>query len=157
MARVQLWQFILLLGTLLLLMLWVGPAGACSHSSSTGIQPRRCTSLAFQATGPSPHGHTQRVDTRLWWGLFGGDSKDKGGGASGGGKSAARSVETKNCKVCAASGAVPCRVCGGSGIDKKNGNVFERYKCMACQGFGLVSCPTCNPGGGLTPEQRGER
>ncbi len=28
------------------------------------------------------------------------------------------------------------QVCKGVGIDKKGGNVFERFKCMKCQGFG---------------------
>lgn len=45
----------------------------------------------------------------------------------------------------------------GSGKNKKNGNMFERYKCFDCQGFGLISCPACSKGKGLTPEQRGER
>ncbi|XP_018856436.1 uncharacterized protein LOC109018726 isoform X4 [Juglans regia] len=44
----------------------------------------------------------------------------------------------------------------GTGKNKKNGNIFERWKCFDCQGFGLKSCPRCGQGG-LTPEQRGER
>ncbi|XP_058090193.1 uncharacterized protein LOC131236777 isoform X2 [Magnolia sinica] len=44
----------------------------------------------------------------------------------------------------------------GTGKNKKNGNIFERWKCYDCQGFGLKSCPVCGKGG-LTPEQRGER
>lgn len=74
----------------------------------------------------------------------------------------------------------------GTGKNKKNGNIFERWKslthsifyflpkliliyssihisfnsfcfrCFECQGFGLKSCPECG-NGGLTPEQRGER
>ncbi|XP_010247783.1 PREDICTED: uncharacterized protein LOC104590737 isoform X2 [Nelumbo nucifera] len=44
----------------------------------------------------------------------------------------------------------------GTGKNKKNGNIFERWKCFDCQGFGLKSCPNCGKGG-LTPEQRGER
>ncbi|ONI35751.1 hypothetical protein PRUPE_1G552800 [Prunus persica] len=44
----------------------------------------------------------------------------------------------------------------GTGRNKKNGNIFERWKCFDCQGFGLKGCPTCGQGG-LTPEQRGER
>ncbi|XP_029127075.1 uncharacterized protein LOC114915900 isoform X2 [Cajanus cajan] len=44
----------------------------------------------------------------------------------------------------------------GTGKNKKNGNMFERWKCFDCQGFGLKSCPSCGKGG-LTPEQRGER
>ncbi|EOY17288.1 Uncharacterized protein TCM_036436 isoform 3 [Theobroma cacao] len=44
----------------------------------------------------------------------------------------------------------------GTGKNKKNGNIFERWKCFDCQGFGLKSCPSCGQGG-LTPEQRGER
>ncbi|KAL0351328.1 UNVERIFIED_CONTAM: hypothetical protein Scaly_1521500 [Sesamum calycinum] len=42
----------------------------------------------------------------------------------------------------------------GTGKNKKNGNIFERWKCFECQGFGLKSCPVCGKGG-LTPEQRG--
>ncbi|KAG5544751.1 hypothetical protein RHGRI_017256 [Rhododendron griersonianum] len=45
----------------------------------------------------------------------------------------------------------------GTGKNKKNGNIFERWKCYDCQGFGLKSCPSCGQGRGLTPEQRGER
>ncbi|XP_019265480.1 PREDICTED: uncharacterized protein LOC109243046 isoform X2 [Nicotiana attenuata] len=44
----------------------------------------------------------------------------------------------------------------GTGKNKKNGNIFERWKCFDCQGFGMKSCPVCGKGG-LTPEQRGER
>uniref|UniRef100_R7W485 Uncharacterized protein n=1 Tax=Aegilops tauschii TaxID=37682 RepID=R7W485_AEGTA len=44
----------------------------------------------------------------------------------------------------------------GTGRNKKNGNIFERWKCFDCQGFGMRKCPTCGKGG-LTPEQRGER
>ncbi|XP_029127074.1 protein PHOTOSYSTEM I ASSEMBLY 2, chloroplastic-like isoform X1 [Cajanus cajan] len=62
----------------------------------------------------------------------------------------------KNCKTCLGKGAVECRGCKGTGKNKKNGNMFERWKCFDCQGFGLKSCPSCGKGG-LTPEQRGER
>ncbi|XP_016493919.2 uncharacterized protein LOC107813195 isoform X2 [Nicotiana tabacum] len=31
----------------------------------------------------------------------------------------------------------------GTGKNKKNGNIFERWKCFDCQGFGMKSCPVC--------------
>nr|XP_015638211.1 protein PHOTOSYSTEM I ASSEMBLY 2, chloroplastic isoform X1 [Oryza sativa Japonica Group]XP_015638212.1 protein PHOTOSYSTEM I ASSEMBLY 2, chloroplastic isoform X1 [Oryza sativa Japonica Group] len=60
------------------------------------------------------------------------------------------------CKTCRGKGAVECPGCKGTGRNKKNGNIFERWKCFDCQGFGLKSCPSCGKEG-LTPEQRGER
>ncbi|KAI9383637.1 hypothetical protein POPTR_013G108100v4 [Populus trichocarpa] len=60
------------------------------------------------------------------------------------------------CKTCGGKGAMECAGCKGTGKNKKNGNIFERWKCFDCQGFGLKSCPSCGKGG-LTPEQRGER
>ncbi|DBA89663.1 TPA: hypothetical protein ACH3X2_004555 [Trebouxia sp. C0005] len=45
----------------------------------------------------------------------------------------------------------------GTGRNKKNGNMFERWKCYDCQGFGQITCPLCGGGEGLTPEQRRER
>ena len=39
------------------------------------------------------------------------------------------------------------------GIDRVNGNIFERWTCNKCKGFGQVSC-TCTGEKGLTPEQR---
>ncbi|PSS31828.1 Chaperone protein like [Actinidia chinensis var. chinensis] len=63
----------------------------------------------------------------------------------------------KNCKTCRGKGAVDCPGCKGTGKNKKNGNIFERWKCYDCQGFGLKGCPSCGQGKGLTPEQRGER
>ncbi|XWS15386.1 hypothetical protein CRYUN_Cryun35bG0092000 [Craigia yunnanensis] len=62
----------------------------------------------------------------------------------------------KRCKKCGGKGAIECPGCKGTGKNKKNGNIFERWKCFDCQGFGLKSCPNCGQGG-LTPEQRGER
>ncbi|XP_059630941.1 protein PHOTOSYSTEM I ASSEMBLY 2, chloroplastic isoform X2 [Cornus florida] len=62
----------------------------------------------------------------------------------------------KRCQKCAGKGAIECPGCKGTGKNKKNGNIFERWKCFDCQGFGLKSCPSCGKGG-LTPEQRGER
>ncbi|KAF8025524.1 hypothetical protein BT93_F2378 [Corymbia citriodora subsp. variegata] len=62
----------------------------------------------------------------------------------------------KSCKACSGKGAIECPGCKGTGKNKKNGNIFERWKCFECQGFGLKSCPNCGKGG-LTPEQRGER
>ncbi|GJX20079.1 phosphoinositide phosphatase SAC1-like protein isoform X6, partial [Tanacetum coccineum] len=62
----------------------------------------------------------------------------------------------KKCDTCGGQGAIDCAGCKGTGKNKKNGNIFERWKCYDCQGFGLRSCPSCGKGG-LTPEQRGER
>ncbi|KAI3685185.1 hypothetical protein L6452_34422 [Arctium lappa] len=62
----------------------------------------------------------------------------------------------KKCETCGGQGAIDCVGCKGTGKNKKNGNIFERWKCYDCQGFGLRSCPSCGKGG-LTPEQRGER
>uniref|UniRef100_A0A5B7B9D8 Uncharacterized protein n=1 Tax=Davidia involucrata TaxID=16924 RepID=A0A5B7B9D8_DAVIN len=62
----------------------------------------------------------------------------------------------KRCQKCGGQGAIECPGCKGTGKNKKNGNIFERWKCYDCQGFGLKSCPECGKGG-LTPEQRGER
>ncbi|GER37825.1 chaperone protein DnaJ [Striga asiatica] len=62
----------------------------------------------------------------------------------------------KSCQECKGQGAIECPGCKGTGKNKKNGNIFERWKCFECQGFGLKSCPVCGKGG-LTPEQRGER
>ncbi|XP_021806822.1 uncharacterized protein LOC110750766 [Prunus avium] len=62
----------------------------------------------------------------------------------------------KKCENCGGKGAIECLGCKGTGRNKKNGNIFERWKCFDCQGFGLKGCPTCGQGG-LTPEQRGER
>ncbi|KAK9758165.1 hypothetical protein RND81_01G211900 [Saponaria officinalis] len=62
----------------------------------------------------------------------------------------------KKCDTCRGRGGIDCPGCKGTGKNKKNGNIFERWKCFECQGFGLKSCPDCGKGG-LTPEQRGER
>ncbi|CAM6038149.1 unnamed protein product [Sphagnum compactum] len=63
---------------------------------------------------------------------------------------------SKGCAKCKNKGAVECEGCKGTGKNKKNGNMFERWKCYDCQGFGLMGCKNCGTGG-LTPEQRGER
>ncbi|KAI3863288.1 hypothetical protein MKX03_009645 [Papaver bracteatum] len=63
---------------------------------------------------------------------------------------------SKGCKACRGQGAIECPGCKGTGRNKKNGNIFERWKCYDCQGFGMKGCPNCGKGG-LTPEQRGER
>ncbi|XP_010534103.1 PREDICTED: uncharacterized protein LOC104809734 isoform X2 [Tarenaya hassleriana] len=34
----------------------------------------------------------------------------------------------KSCKTCGGKGAIECPGCKGSGKNKKNGNVFERWK-----------------------------
>ncbi|XP_057793610.1 protein PHOTOSYSTEM I ASSEMBLY 2, chloroplastic isoform X2 [Salvia miltiorrhiza] len=67
-----------------------------------------------------------------------------------------QNLVTNRCQTCKGQGAVECGGCKGTGKNKKNGNIFERWKCFDCQGFGLKSCPACGKGG-LTPEQRGER
>ena len=74
------------------------------------------------------------------------------GNASGEGNS----LSPHKCSKCTGSGAVNCGVCAGTGIDKINGNVFERWTCTTCKGFGYVACPSCSSGPkkGLTPEQR---
>lgn len=100
---------------------------------------------------------TARQDKlKLFWGLFGGNKKQPSGG--GGSKEDPAKVKARiaSCRVCNKKGAIDCPTCAGTGIDKKNGAVFERYKCLRCQGFGYVSCDACNPGG-LTPEQQGLR
>ncbi|CAN1844492.1 hypothetical protein LINPERHAP1_LOCUS37473 [Linum perenne] len=64
------------------------------------------------------------------------------------------------CRTCGGKSAIECPGCKGSGKNKKNGNMFERWnviRCFDCQGFGMKSCPSCGDGVGLTPEQRGER
>ncbi|KAL1831432.1 hypothetical protein DCAR_0101405 [Daucus carota subsp. sativus] len=63
---------------------------------------------------------------------------------------------SKGCSTCKGKGGIECPGCKGTGRNKKNGNIFERWKCYECQGFGLKGCPSCGKGG-LTPEQRGER
>ncbi|KNA13727.1 hypothetical protein SOVF_114200 [Spinacia oleracea] len=65
-------------------------------------------------------------------------------------------ASSKKCETCRDQGAIECIGCKGTGRNKKNGNIFERWKCFDCQGFGLRKCPQCGKGG-LTPEQRGER
>lgn len=81
---------------------------------------------------------------RAFFGIGGGSGKEKAPAAG------------KSCNKCKGKGGVECQGCKGTGKNKKNGNMFERWKCYDCQGFGLVKCPTCGSRG-LTPEQRGER
>jgi DnaJ-class molecular chaperone len=57
------------------------------------------------------------------------------------------------CNVCFGKEVVDCVPCKGTGIDKINGNVFERWTCNKCKGFGLIPCK-CSVVRGLTPEQR---
>ncbi|CAN6896587.1 unnamed protein product [Brassica oleracea var. botrytis] len=52
----------------------------------------------------------------------------------------------KSCDTCGAKGAIECPGCKGTGRNKKNGNIFERWKCFDCQGFGMKSCPKCGKG-----------
>lgn len=84
--------------------------------------------------------YARHVTAGIFGGLFGGS---KG--------------STKTCKKCQGKGAIPCPGCKGTGRNKKNGNMFERWKCYDCQGFGQITCPLCGGGEGLTPEQRRER
>ncbi|CAK9309002.1 unnamed protein product [Citrullus colocynthis] len=65
------------------------------------------------------------------------------------------SLLPKSCRNCGGKGAIDCPGCKGTGKNKKNGNIFERWKCFDCQGFGLKSCPECGKGG-LTPN-KGEK
>eukprot|EP01035_Chromulina_nebulosa_P025072 gene25072-32695_t len=68
---------------------------------------------------------------------------------------AAGSGGKKGCPSCTGKGAVNCATCRGTGIDRVNGNVFERWTCTKCKGFGYLPCPVCSPSSkGLTPEQR---
>lgn len=60
------------------------------------------------------------------------------------------------CKLCAGQGGIACAPCKGTGVDRKGGDIFQRYMCKSCKGFGLVGC-SCTGGRGLTPEQTGER
>jgi hypothetical protein len=60
------------------------------------------------------------------------------------------------CPKCKGSGGVDCMNCGGKGVDKIKGDMFQRFMCKTCYGFGKVSC-TCTGSRGLTPEQTGER
>ncbi|KAM7279056.1 hypothetical protein ACFE04_006190 [Oxalis oulophora] len=76
--------------------------------------------------------------------------------AKSGGRLPINSMLDKGCKTCKGKNAIECPGCKGTGRNKKNGNIFERWKCFECQGFGLKGCPNCGKGG-LTPEQRGER
>mmetsp|Transcript_5678 Transcript_5678/g.16900 ORF Transcript_5678/g.16900 Transcript_5678/m.16900 type:complete len:110 (-) Transcript_5678:202-531(-) len=62
----------------------------------------------------------------------------------------------KDCTKCKGSGYVDCEICKGTGKDRKNGSVLERWTCKACKGFGYVGCD-CIQNAGLTPEQRGTR
>ena len=61
------------------------------------------------------------------------------------------------CAMCKGQGVVACKPCTGTGVDKVNGSVLERWCCKKCKGFGLVPCSACSSSTGLTPEQRGER
>lgn len=38
-----------------------------------------------------------------------------------------------NCATCKNKGAVQCKGCKGTGRNKNNGNIMERYKCYDCQ------------------------
>jgi len=83
--------------------------------------------------------------------------------------------KVSSCSICNGKEVVNCGSCNGSGIDKKNGSVLERWCCKKCkgfhslvysftnnstnfilQGFGLIPCK-CSSAKGLTPEQTGER
>mmetsp|Transcript_19737 Transcript_19737/g.49826 ORF Transcript_19737/g.49826 Transcript_19737/m.49826 type:complete len:137 (-) Transcript_19737:11-421(-) len=124
----------------------VGPAsgslaGHLASRSTRASQPLRGIRLG------APRRQVSRTCRALFGGLFGG-GKDKAGG----GKKGAQ----KDCRNCKGVGNLPCKACKGTGRNRANGNMLERWKCYDCQGFGLVACPKCGKAG-LTPEQRGER
>lgn len=134
---------------------------ALLFSTRTAEASRRpvCTLTPFICPAPGLYRqHNGRRRTlNLYWGVFGGSSSKKINPGKGSGEDPAKvKARIASCRVCNKKGAVNCPVCAGTGIDQKNGAIFERYKCLKCQGFGYVSCEACNPGG-LTPEQRGER
>jgi hypothetical protein len=80
-----------------------------------------------------------RIETRLW------------------GLGKAPALKGKStCKLCRGTGGVPCLPCGGRGVDRIKGDMFQRWMCKVCCGFGNVSC-SCTGARGLTPEQTGER
>ena len=105
---------------------------------TTGLIMRKCKN--FQQLQPRGNGiQRRRAETKV--DLFGGIQQGE-----------------KGCKICKGGGGVDCSVCNGTGKDKVNGNVLERWTCKKCKGFGYVPCPSCSKGSkGLTPEQRGER
>ncbi|XP_038684932.1 protein SPA, chloroplastic [Tripterygium wilfordii] len=113
---------------------------ACSHN------------LCISSASPA---HTQHSCSTTWKGVKQQKQRNMIPAASKSGGFSLNSI-LKRCEACGGKGAVECRGCKGTGRNKKNGNIFERWKCYDCQGFGLVSCPSCGKGG-LTPEQRGER
>lgn len=117
---------------------------AVLHTSSLPLASRAC-SLARSQHIPLRQARSDSarklvITAGIFDGLFGG-----GKGAS------------KTCRKCKNKGAIPCPGCKGTGRNKKNGNMFERWKCYDCQGFGQITCPQCGGGLGLTPEQRRER
>jgi len=99
------------------------------------------------------------------WSIFGNKSATKSGESKSGSKfsdmkktggapcSRCKGVQYIDCPTCDGKGKFSGR---GKGVSMK-GNILERNKCYDCQGFSMVACPKCSKGGGLTPEQRGER
>eukprot|EP00884_Botryococcus_braunii_P010921 jgi/Botrbrau1/19830/Bobra.0124s0070.1 len=59
-----------------------------------------------------------------------------------GGKKTPQQGSIKTCSRCKGAGAIQCPGCKGSGRNRANGNMFERWKCYDCQGFGLVTLPS---------------
>ena len=106
--------------------------------------PRHCGNCAAPHSSASRLPSRQLSTTRLRaWGGAGGP-----GGTTKKGKT--------GCKLCSGTGGVACVPCAGKGVDRKKGDVMQRWMCKACFGFGSVSC-SCTGGKGLTPEQTGER
>ncbi|XP_018856432.1 protein PHOTOSYSTEM I ASSEMBLY 2, chloroplastic-like isoform X2 [Juglans regia] len=114
-----------------------------------------CNSLTPRALPPRPVQHPRSSPS---WIPTGGLEQRRGTRAAFAAKPGGFSLNSisKSCQTCRGKGAIECPGCKGTGKNKKNGNIFERWKCFDCQGFGLKSCPRCGQGG-LTPEQRGER
>ncbi|KAL3691601.1 hypothetical protein R1sor_005252 [Riccia sorocarpa] len=120
-------------------------SGSCfkTKSTSTPENHQSESRLTTGTTAQPSYSSRPSVIVSAFFGL--GGSKDSSAKATGTG-----------CFKCGWKGAIECPGCKGTGKNKKNGNMFERWKCYDCQGFGLVGCPKCGSGG-LTPEQRGER
>ncbi|KAL2622407.1 hypothetical protein R1flu_002612 [Riccia fluitans] len=132
-------------------------AGTTSISSSS--------SFFFSSNCSSKRKWTQAADNHRSWSRNGSPAHPSSSSPSvmvkaffglRGNKGSSDKATGKGCFSCAGKGAIECQGCKGTGKNKKNGNMFERWKCYDCQGFGLVGCPKCGTGG-LTPEQRGER
>ena len=117
-----------------MLILLLGVIAALLHEGAAFVMSRKCWGLvvdqhAAVALRPLPRTVLQ---------------EGRGGGSN-------------SCVGCKGKGVVACKPCIGTGVDKVNGSLLERWCCKRCKGFGLVPCGSCSSSTGLTPEQRGER